>query len=144
AKFRPVWKDKSTSETIQREYRRAVSDDLNYGSVDDFPNKRIRIYRQDNIVSQKPPGSFPVIFQGRSFVPKTGYWKTGQLGMSRLVRASRIETRGWMLSYVRFMDDFPVMQATNQWGDVKFSSRSEDKSYVVQSSEKLVERCVLM
>jgi adenine-specific DNA-methyltransferase len=143
-KFRPYWKDKSQSESIQREYRRAISDDLFYGSTDELRGKNVRIYRQDNIVSQKPPGSFPVTFQGKAYRPITGYWKSGEIGMARLVRASRIEQRGKMLSYVRFMDDFPVMQGSNQWTDVKFSSRSEEKTYVVQSSEKLVERCILM
>lgn len=142
-KFRNIWTEKSQSESIQREYRRAVTSDLRFGSVEDFP-EGARVFRQDNIVSQKPPGSFPVKFEGNEFRPLTGYWKTGEVGMSRLAAAGRLQRRGKMLSYVRFLDDFPVMQVSNQWADVKFSSRSEEKTYVVQSSEKIVQRCILM
>jgi len=49
-----------------------------------------------------------------------------------------------MLSYVRFFDDFPVRPLANFWPDVRLSSRAESKMYVVQSSARLVERCMLM
>ena len=49
-----------------------------------------------------------------------------------------------MLSYVRFLDDFPVKPISNFWPDVRFSSRSEDKTYVVQTAAKVIERCLLM
>lgn len=49
-----------------------------------------------------------------------------------------------MLSYVRFFADFPVMPITNNWMDVRLSSRSEDKIYVVQTAMRMVERCMLM
>ncbi|MBB4641490.1 site-specific DNA-methyltransferase [Rhizorhapis suberifaciens] len=142
-KFRNAWSDKGASESIRREYRRAVTSDLRHGDAEEL-GETGRIYRQDNIVSQKPPGSFPVPFEGKTYRPLTGYWKTGELGMSRLVHAARLQQRGKMLSYVRYLDDFPVMQISNQWSDVKFSSRSEEKTYVVQSSEKIVQRCLLM
>lgn len=103
-----------------------------------------RIYRQDNIVSQRPPGDFPVGFQGNVIRPITGYWKSGELGIARLVKACRIEQRGRMLSYVRFLDDFPVKPVPNFWADVRFSSRSEDKTYVVQTAARVTERCMLM
>lgn len=103
-----------------------------------------RIYRQDNIVSQRPPGDFPVGFQGNVIRPITGYWKSGELGIARLVKAGRIEQRGRMLSYVRFLDDFPVKPVPNFWADVRFSSRSEDKTYVVQTAARVTERCMLM
>jgi adenine-specific DNA-methyltransferase len=85
-----------------------------------------------------------VPFQEREIRPITGYWKTGQQGMERLIRGGRIELRGKMLSYVRFFDDYPVARISNYWGDTKFSSRSEDKFYVVQTSERVIERCVQM
>jgi adenine-specific DNA-methyltransferase len=103
-----------------------------------------KAYRQDNIVSQRPPGNFPVEFGGQMYRPITGYWKTGEVGMQRLIEAERIEKRGRMLSYVRYFDDFPVRPLANFWPDVRLSSRAEEKTYVVQSSARLVERCMLM
>jgi adenine-specific DNA-methyltransferase len=101
-------------------------------------------YRQDNIVSQRPPGDFPVEFEGEVYRPITGYWKTGLEGMKALIEARRIEKRGKMLSYVRFFGDFPLKIIPNFWPDVRFSSRSEDKFYVVQTALRVIERCLLM
>src|SRR5207248_295306 len=88
---------------------------------------------------------FQVNLDGQSFSPSLqNRWKTNQAGMTRLVRARRVEPRGSSLSYVRFFDDFPVVVVNNIWRDVKFSSRAEEKIYVVQTSIRMVERCVLM
>ena len=46
--------------------------------------------------------------------------------------------------YRRFLDDFPVYPISNIWRDVLMTGFSEDKVYVVQSSSKIVERCILM
>lgn len=150
-KYREILRSKGNDETIQREYRRYRDEQGLSGLIDGTDpenwrqmNEKFRIYRQDNIVSQRPPGSFPVLFDGREYRPITGYWKTGQIGMTRLVRARRIEQRGKMLSYVRFFNDYPVARISNYWGDTKFSSRSEEKNYVVQTSERVIERCILM
>jgi adenine-specific DNA-methyltransferase len=150
-KYREVLRAKGADESIQREYRR-YRDERGVTRVLDSEesvgwekmSREVRLYRQDNIVSQRPPGDFPVQFQGREFRPITGYWKTGTVGMERLVRAGRIELRGKMLSYVRYFDDYPVARRSNYWGDTKFSSRSEEKLYVVQTSERVIERCILM
>lgn len=101
-------------------------------------------YRQDNIVSQRPPGDFPVQFEGKTYRPITGYWKTGIEGMARLIAAKRIERRGAMLSYVRFYNDFPYKPISNYWSDVRFSSRAEQKQYVVQTAARVIKRCLLM
>ena len=106
--------------------------------------KGSRPYRQDNIVSQRPPGDFPVEFEGNTYRPITGYWKSGIEGIAKLIDARRIEVRGKMLSYVRYFDDFPYKPVANFWSDVRFSSRSEDKQYVVQTAAKVIERCMLM
>jgi len=112
-----------------------------------------RVYRQDNLTSQslgrdKGEGAaswFPVSAEGREFRPSlSNRWKTNSQGMNRLVCASRVEPRGTSLSYVRFIDDFAAISANNIWEDVKFSSRSEDKSYIVQTASRMVQRCLLM
>lgn len=112
-----------------------------------------RIYRPDNLTSQsmgreKGEGAaswFAVPLNGKEFRPSlSNRWKTNESGMRRLGYAGRLEERGSSLAYVRFIDDFPAVAVNNIWGDVKFSSRSEDKSYIVQTSARTVQRCVLM
>jgi adenine-specific DNA-methyltransferase len=107
-------------------------------------NRIQRVFSKDNTTSNRPPGSFPVPFEGKSYTPGNGFWKTGELGFSRLNKARRLEPRGSGLRYVRFFKDFPVSPINNIWSDVKFSSRREDKTYVVQTSELLLQRCILM
>jgi adenine-specific DNA-methyltransferase len=43
-----------------------------------------------------------------------------------------------------FADDFPFVQIHNIWTDVLFTSFGTDKLYVVQTSQKVVQRCLLM
>jgi adenine-specific DNA-methyltransferase len=148
-KFHQIWIEKRDDPGAS-EYNRVditglrrkltASESLNRDNLDNDH----RVYRQDNIVSQRPPGSFAVSFEGKDYRPITGFWKTGTEGFQKLIRAARIEKRGRMLSYVRFWRDFPVRPIANCWTDTKFSSRSEDKTYVVQTSSRVVERCILM
>jgi len=46
--------------------------------------------------------------------------------------------------YRRFLTDFPVVPIANYWNDVKMTGFSEDKTYIVQTAQRVVERCVLM
>lgn len=104
-----------------------------------------RVFRKDTITSQRPPGSFPVEFQGQSYTPEPNYWKTGPEGFTRLGAANRLIPEGRRLAYVRYIDDFPAYQITNVWSDVGgIQSRTDPKIYVVQSASSIVQRCVLM
>jgi adenine-specific DNA-methyltransferase len=103
-----------------------------------------RVYAVDNLTSQRPPGDFPVSFAGKSFAPRRGYWKTGELGMGRLLRAWRIELAGETLRYVRFIEDYPVFPLSNIWNDTTVAGFASDKRYIVETSTKIVERCLLM
>jgi adenine-specific DNA-methyltransferase len=150
-KYRQTWLFKSRSDPGAADYnlirvsegvsRRMTPDEEENPSL--LP-EGARIYTQDNIVSQRPPGDFPVPFEGQTYKPLTGYWKTGAEGMGKLLKAARIEKRGRMLRYLRYLDDFPVRPIANFWSDVRFSSRVEDKTYVVQTASKVVARCLLM
>jgi adenine-specific DNA-methyltransferase len=150
-KFRQLWLVKKTQDAGASDYNRLALPDLTRRRMapdeeQDWTHlpKDSRIYTQDNIVSQRPPGDFPVPFEGEVYRPITGYWKTGEAGMKRLLNASRVERRGSMLRYVRFYADFPVRPIANFWPDVRFSSRIEDKVYVVQTAARMIERCTLM
>jgi len=106
-----------------------------------------RFYRQDNIISTGYSESLSVPFQafGASYQPNaSSHWKTTIAGMGKLLKAGRLEPRGKQLSYVRFFDDFSVTPIGNSWDDVLLSSRAEEKVYVVQTSSKVVQRCLLM
>ena len=103
-----------------------------------------RIYRIDNLTSQRPPGDFPVELNGKTYRPRRGYWKTGVDGMAKLIAAGRLEATAGGLYYVRYIDDFPVFAISNLWDDTGIAGFASDKLYVVQTTEKAVQRCVLM
>jgi adenine-specific DNA-methyltransferase len=103
-----------------------------------------RLFSHDNITSQRPPGDFPVEFEGRSIKPPTGYWKTGRIGMGRLRAARRLMLVGRTLRYVRFLHDFPVFPLANLWDDTVTSGFDDAKVYVVQTNTSIVQRCMLM
>ena len=87
---------------------------------------------------------FPVSIEGDEIRPSTkARWKTNEQGMRRLFSADRLMKGARTLNYVRFIHDFPAMAITNVWSDVG-SSVGGDKLYIVQTANKIVERCTLM
>jgi adenine-specific DNA-methyltransferase len=88
---------------------------------------------------------FAVNFHGRTiWPPETSRWKTNEEGMRRLLVANRVHARRNSLAYVRYIDDFPALALNTMWADTAIAGRPGDKLYVVQTSPKVIERCVLM
>jgi adenine-specific DNA-methyltransferase len=101
----------------------------------------------DNLTSQSggPSTQFTYAFQGQSFHPASGGWKTNIDGMRRLEAAERLGIKGNRIRFVRLIKDFPVTPVSDCWDDVAIGGFvSEDKRYVVQTSPKVIGRCVLM
>ena len=85
---------------------------------------------------------FRVKFQGQSFTPTAQTrWKTNEEGMDRLIKADRVLPQRTALRYLRRIDDFIAFSINNVWTDVGGAS---DKSYVVETAPRVVERCMLM
>lgn len=112
-----------------------------------------RILTRDNLTSQsigrdKGEGAaswFPVSLDGRIFKPsEKGRWKTNEKGMDRLLRADRLIPAGNTLRYVRFLDDFVAFPISDFWSDTSVAGFAADKQYIVETSTKVVERCILM
>ncbi len=103
-----------------------------------------RIFRGDKLTSSHPPGSYPVAFEGREWIPGKGFWSTGEVGMRRLRESDRLIGIGNTLSYVRYIDDFPCIPIGSQWTDTMTAGFASDKSYVVQTNPFVIQRCLLM
>lgn len=71
-------------------------------------------------------------------------WKTTVEGMERLAAAGRIIARTNSLSYIRYLDDFPVAEIGNVWDDTGWGFDAKQKAYVVQTNVKVIQRCLLM
>lgn len=126
-------------------YRRGLTSDEKRGIIPLMPE--CRRFQLSALTSTKPPGDFPVSFEGKEFKPRTGFWKTGVSGFGKLKKVSRIvATQGGILRYVRYLEDFPVVEISSVWDDISGSvqSRSDPKIYVVQTGTAVVQRCILM
>ena len=105
-----------------------------------------RVYRHDTLTSQSgsETTNFDYYDQGRTFDSGRGFWKTNSVGMTRLSRSMRLGHAKNSLNYIRFIDDFPVTPIGNLWTDTLTGSFTEDKIYVVQTAQKIIQRCILM
>jgi adenine-specific DNA-methyltransferase len=100
-----------------------------------------RNFRLVTLTSAKPPGDFPIEFQGKEYRPVGRFWTTGRTGASRLMKAERIVAGARTINFKKHLEDFPAYAVTNVWTD---TAGSPEKIYVVQTSPLIVQRCVLM
>ncbi len=109
-----------------------------------------RILSADNLYGQgapSDPDDRVFSYQGNELsCPANSHWKPGVLsgGMRRLERAERLLLLGKTLRYKRFVDDYPVYLLDNVWNDTARSGFGRKKQFVVETNEKVIERCMLM
>ena len=107
-----------------------------------------RLLAHDNVTSTgyATTTAFDYDYGGRTFRLSAGNmrWKTTRDGMDRLAVANRLMVVGSTLRYKRYLADFPVFPISDVWTDTTISGFADRKLYVVQTSTKVVERCVLM
>jgi len=86
---------------------------------------------------------FPVEIDGhKPFTPGKGGWKTNRDGMERLRLAGRLHPIGRTLRFLRPFADFPYEAFSNGWDDTRQSGFGAEKTYVVQTATKVIERCI--
>jgi adenine-specific DNA-methyltransferase len=152
-RYRPLYQLKEEGRGLG-EYRQAeLPDGRRVAAAAAAGEPKARLFRFDNLTSQsvgreKGEGAaswFPVELDGRSFRPTLqSRWKTNESGMRRLLLASRVHARTGSLAYVRYLGDFPAMSLSSTWTDTSIAGRPGDKLYVVQTSPRIIERCLLM
>ncbi len=84
-------------------------------------------------------------FKGRKYTPGKGTFKTDLRGLNALARADRLwPSNQGGCSYIRYIDDFPVIPFSNMWFDTGTGGFTDEKIYVVQTGTKVIQRCLLM
>ena len=89
------------------------------------------------------------ILSGESFEANgravTGRSETSSDGLDRLgEQRTALSTWAIRLRYSSDLDDFPVIPVDNYWDGHETGSFATTKIYVVQTSTKVIERCILM
>ena len=147
-KYRPIYQSKkfggeslySFIEDVDGSRRRMSKDER--ADSETIP-AGARPYREGPLISAGYTATcfYDFEFEGNTYKKQKYSWKTNLEGMQRLITAGRIAARGSTPSYIRYFDDFPVMEYTNMWTD---TGGATDLKYVVQTSTKIIERCLLM
>ena len=87
--------------------------------------------------------TFDFELAGRRIELKKGGWKTNRSGMNRLIKADRLFATKSFVNYKLFFDDFPAVSIPNLWHDT-MGTAEQNKIYVVQTVQKVIQRCILM
>ncbi len=160
-----VWYAKNANKTKYRTlyFRRQPSDDFNYRFGRDGVGKlralskdelkqidsiadEVQVSAANPMTSQSSSSTtlFEYSLDDNRYVPGKGGWKTNLVGMERLHRASRLYGIGKTLRFIRPFSDFDVQSHNDVWDDTRQSGFGDEKTYVVQTATRVVERCILM
>ena len=156
-KYRKLYEPRTRSEVIQG-FNWDVMVELPNGQVrkptpeERFdPNRYLpegaRIYRRVTLLSQGGSDtgrSEPYEWRGRIYPSgETRHWRVSPEGLDRLAELGRLDAAGenGSLSWKLYEDEVPGRRIHNVW----FQQMSEkNKGYVVQTAEKVIQRCLLM
>lgn len=127
-----------TIEMLNGERRRLANDEI--------PPVDCPLLRADNMTSshEYSLGKVEHELEGKKYSPNARYWTTSPEGVRRLLGANRLIGSGKTLSYARFLDDFGQVPLLNVWTDTGTGGYGDDKQYVVQTTTKVISRCLLM
>ena len=130
------------------EYRRMTVDELNGAKA--LP-RGWKVGRLGPVVSQGAqagPRSEPYEWDGEPIpVPPNRHWSYDPSpggGMDRLRDLGRLRRSGRSLATVLLAEDNPTTPLDNVWLDTGTGSFTEDQIYVVQTANKVLQRCILM
>lgn len=149
-KYRPLYKEKVIAGEGATEYkslklpsgleRRASIDELsgNTELPDGSDLFTLTSVVSDGAASEEQPLN---IFGHTYFPGANEHWKTTTKGMMRLFRANRLSPATKKRMYRRYFGDYPVYALNNTWQDARGAL---SKVYVVQTSEFIIQRCILM
>ncbi len=148
-KFRKLFIDKETGFGSRYNWIQLVSGERRRLTKDEQENpdlipKGSRFFVAENLLSAGSTESciFPFEFRDKNYFPGGGRsWKTNLNGMKILKERNRLIAPGSSLYWINYADEYPVVELPNNWFDTQ---GEPNKTYVVQTSVKPIQRCMLM
>lgn len=142
-------KDPSDPDSSAGEYKnfwKGFGEYLTEKQTNEEDRKVLKRFRPSPTTSQSGSETtrFPFEYNGTIYRPGPGGWKTNQAGFTRLAKSDRIMARSKSVSYVRFLEDFPVVPISELWTDVRWGFDASEKRYVVETNPRVIQRCILM
>ncbi len=152
AKYRPAYFEKDLREGAGARYRSVQTTD---GTIRPLTAKETtgeqllaegeRVFLAGPLTSETASEStlFEFSLNGHKLRPRKGGWKTGVTGMERLMKSNRLLKTKEFVNYKIFFKDFAAVAIPNLWEDT-MGTAEQNKVYVVQTTSKVIQRCVLM
>ena len=150
-RYKQLYKNKGVGEGAGKDYRQLrFSDGSSRGmsaSEQDDPKLIPVDARAFQATSLQSTGysktlTVPHEFNGTRYAPNANsHWKTTLEGLGRLGKADRLVQSGNSLRYMRAVEDFAVSALGNIWTDMM---GAQNVIYVVQTNERVIERCIQM
>jgi adenine-specific DNA-methyltransferase len=149
-KFRPLFKIRALEDESEfcfldngnGKYKKLTLQEISSLSNDE----KKRIFKRSVLTSSgyTPSCTYEFEFTGEIYKPLSGKsWRTHKEGMENLINNHRIFVLGRNPYFKQFHSDFPFIQLENSWNDTA-AGFSDPKTYVVQTHEKVITRCMLM
>lgn len=149
-KFHPIYKEREINKEILSQYGLVETEEgrrrLTKEEYADPSSITGRLFRPVILTSEKgySKGKDLFEFEGKKYGPGSRFWSTSpDRGLPNLAKLNRLIAQGNSISLVRFLDDFPLIPIADLWDDTA-SGGGEDKRYVVQTTTKVIQRCILM
>ena len=87
----------------------------------------------------------PFEFDGKTYYPApNNHWKTTLQGLERLKKKGLLLKTGNNIAWKLHWDNYPAMNLANVWLDTQSGGFGDSGIYVVQTSNKVIQRCMLM
>ncbi len=151
-RYRKLYQAASPGEEGATEYKRVELADGSIKPIGEFTEsgrlqlpEGAKVFATDSIVSKG--GDDPDIvlnWKGKKIVLSCRpdrHWKPGVDGIKRLWQVGRLLRQSGLRIYKRYFDDFPYREINHVWTDTR---GEDDPVYVVQTSTKVLDRCILM
>ena len=107
-----------------------------------------RPFRKGPLNSQhySPTRTVPFIYNGKTFHPGSNrQWTVDpEKDLPRLAEMGYLIQEGTTLAYKLFIKDNPLLPLNNLWVDTAFGTLVYEQLYVVQTTMKVIQRCILM
>ncbi len=153
-KYRQLFQTKDAGDESAAEYKWAMLSDgaLRPLTEDEYTGRiplpqGARRWRYGPLTSSgaSETGTVNFQFQGRKFHPGSGnHWKVRIDGLERLSKSGLMVARKNSIAYYLFAENYPIQPITNLWEDTKWGFDASEKTYVVQTNSKVIQKCLLM
>jgi adenine-specific DNA-methyltransferase len=147
-KFRRLFESKKRIEDLDAKYYLDNINDTNYERITlrEAIDKGItnKLFYTERLTSQSKGGDLSnkeIEINGKVFNPGNSFWRTSPQGFENLKEQKRLFVNGQTLLRKVFIDDFGFSRIPNLWDDIL---GADDLMYVVQTSTKAIQRCMLM